>query len=87
MLVAATYDRLQPSPSPNSATPVAKSLATQTRLIVDAAHDREAADERLAAADPLDHVADDEHEPVHADDVRADHREDVVLAVAVAAIT
>ena len=47
-------------------------------------HHREPADERDAAAEPVDQVADDEHEPVHADDVRADHREDVGLHVALA---
>ncbi len=47
------------------------------------AHDRQTADERLAAADPLDQVADDEYEPVHADDMGADHREDVPLVVMV----
>ena len=39
---------------------------------------------RAAAADPVDEVADDEHEPVHADDVDADDREDVAVLVAVA---
>ena len=48
------------------------------------AHDRQPPDERRAPADPVDQVAYDEHEPVHADDVPADDPERVPRAVAVA---
>ena len=44
----------------------------------------EAANEGPPPAEAVDHVADDEHEAVHAEDVDADHREDVVLVVAAA---
>src|SRR6185437_6258551 len=47
-------------------------------------HEQQAHYERPSGSEPVDEVADDEHEAVHADDVDADHREHVVLVVAAA---
>ena len=53
--------------------------STQTSPSVRDAHDDRPPTSAGRAPDPVDQVADDEHERVHADDVRADDREDVVL--------
>ena len=47
-------------------------------------HHRQPDRHRRVPADAVDQVADDEDEPVHADDVSADDREDVAVVVAVA---
>ena len=81
--VAATNDTFQPTPSPNSRIAVAKTESSHSSPIVDARHHREAADQRRWAPDLVDQRADDEHQRVHAQDVRADDREHGALVVVV----
>ena len=64
--VAATNERFQPIPRPNSATAVAGTLSTHSRLSAEHGHHQQAAGERRRAADAVDQRADHEHERVHA---------------------
>ena len=55
---------------------------SQTSATFETVISGEPGDEAAPAAEAVDHVADDEHERVHPEDVGADHREHVALVVA-----
>ena len=68
--MAATYEKFQPSPSPKSETDIPKTLSSQASPSVETPISEQPRDHGARAADAVDEVADDEDEPVHADDVR-----------------
>ena len=78
------YERFQPSPSRNSETDVRRIDSTKASITVDTAMIAKPPQQRRPPPDPVDERPDDEHERVHADDVEADHGEDVGLCVVMA---
>ena len=73
----------QPRPSRKSETDIQRTLSSHGEEEDRDGHQQQPGDLAGTAADPVDERADDEHEGVHADDVQADHGEDIGLVVAV----
>ena len=80
--VAATNETFQPSPSEKQKRR-AENAREPGQADAREPHQHEPAVQRLAPADAVDRRPDEEDQRVHAEDVRADDREDVLLGVVV----